>query len=363
MLASSTTRRLGVTAGVAAAVATLPVLFAYRFTQVYRLRAGFPKRHPPILAPDALGLQYLDVAVPTVGGVALPGWFIPAGPDRAPGVVLVHGWESARDRALPFAQFLGAAGFHTLVFDVRGHGGNAAESRPLGVGEFADDAAAAARWLAARSEVTRIALLGHSMGGAGALLAAAAEPAVSAVVAVAAPADPVRLTRQTFRLAELPIPGPVAWPLAWLATRALLRPRGRTVASVSASEAVKRIAVPALLVHGDEDRVVPVSHLARLAAIRRAARPRAVTQTLVIHEGRHSWQYESVMFRSAVARFLAASLDGPLDPEGAARVAAAVPSARLPEPDGPSSLDEEPGGLRSLLRVFGRTAPTGVARP
>ena len=44
------------------------------------------------------------------------------------------------------------------------------------------------------------------------------------------PADPYRLTRQTFRLAHLPIPDPIAYPLAWLTTRVYLRPRGHVVA-------------------------------------------------------------------------------------------------------------------------------------
>ena len=71
---------------------------------------------------------------------------------------------------------------------------------------------------------------GHSMGAIGAILAGAAEPRVAAVVATSAPADPYRLTRQTFRLAHLPIPDPIAYPLAWLTTRVYLRPRGHVVA-------------------------------------------------------------------------------------------------------------------------------------
>ena len=66
-----------------------------------------------------------------------PAWFIPArGGAPGPGVVLVHGWESARDRTLPMAVFLHAAGFHCLTFDVRGHGANPAEDLPLSAGEF-----------------------------------------------------------------------------------------------------------------------------------------------------------------------------------------------------------------------------------
>ncbi|HEY4752524.1 MAG TPA: alpha/beta fold hydrolase [Candidatus Limnocylindrales bacterium] len=344
-------------AGVAAAVAALPVVLAYRFAQVYRVRAGFPRPAPPNWTPDAVGMPYETVAIPTAGGVSLPGWFMPGDRARAPAIVLVHGWESARDRALPHAQFLRAAGFHTLAIDVRGHGENAPEALPISVGEFADDAVAAARWLAGRKEVTSVGMLGHSMGAAGALVAAAAEPRIEAVVGISTPADPDRLTRQTFRLAELPIPGPVAWPLAWVTTRVYLRPRRRTVASISAAQAVRAIEAPVLLVHGDEDRAIPVGHLARLAAGRRAARPAAVTRTLVVHEGHHSWLHEFPIFRATVARFFAEALDGPLPPDVATAAAEAVDAVRLPEPERVTMIDEQPGGFRSLLLVFRRQRP------
>jgi pimeloyl-ACP methyl ester carboxylesterase len=348
-------------AGIVAAIAALPIALAYRFALTYRVRAGYPRRHPPTWTPDQFGLPFETIEVPTTDGLRLPAWFIPAGPDRAPGVVLVHGWESARDRTLPHAQVLHGAGFHVLTFDVRGHGANGPESLPVSVAEYAADTRAAVAVLHARPEVSRVAILGHSMGAAGSLVATAADPEVAAVIAVAAPADPYRLTRQTFRLARLPIPDPLAWPLAWLTTRVYLRPRGHTIASISATRAVREIEVPVMLAHGDQDGVVPVEHLARLAAARRAARPNEVTETLVVQGGHHSWLYEDPGYRAAIARFLATALGGPVAPEVAAALAAAVPAVRLPEPERLTTLDEEPGGFRSLARILHsrkRTAET-----
>jgi dipeptidyl aminopeptidase/acylaminoacyl peptidase len=295
-------------AGLIAAIAALPFAAAYRFALVYRVRAGYPRRHPPVRTPDAVGLAYERVDVSTGDGLTLPGWFIPAGPAPAPGVVLVHGWESARDRTLPHAQVLHAAGFHTLTLDVRGHGANGPEELPMSVGEFAADARAGVAAILARPEVTRAALLGHSMGAAGSLVAAAADPDVAAVSAVATPADPHRLSRRTFRLARLPIPDPIAWPLAWLTARVYLKPRGHRVSAVSASRAVRDIAVPVMLIHGSDDHVVPVADLHRLAAIRRRARPDAVTETLEVVGGHHSWLYEFPEHRASIARFLAGTL-------------------------------------------------------
>ena len=289
----------------------------------------------------------------------IPGWFIPAaGGDAGPGVAIVHGWESARDRLLPIVQFLNAAGFHCLAVDVRGHGANPAETLPITAGEFGSDALATWQALDARPEVTRGAVLGHSMGAIGAILAAGAEPRIAAVVATSAPADPWRLTRQTFRLARLPFPDPIAYPLAWLTTRVYLRPRGHAVADISASEALRRIECPVLLVHGSEDAVVPVAHLGRLRRV--TAEVGREAESLEIAGGQHSWLYEFPAYRRTVAAFLARALGGPLEPAEAAARAEAVDARRLPDTvRPPTQIEQEPGGFRSLARI---AAPLGRSR-
>ena len=250
---------------------------------------------------------------------------------------------------------------HVLTIDVRGHGANGPEVLPMSVGEYALDARAAVAALRDRPEVTTIGILGHSMGAAGSLVAAASDPDVDAVIALAAPADPSRLTRQTFRLARLPIPGVLAWPLAWLTTRVYLRPRGHTIASVSASHAVRAIRVPVLLVHGTDDGVVPVADLGRLAATRRAARPDAVTETLIVEGGQHSWLYEFPEYRAAIARFLATFLGGPLAPgRGGARRRGRARRA-APRPRAPR--DARRGARRASVARPARPAARGGAPP
>lgn len=340
----------------AAAIAAAQVGLAYRFALAYRARAGYPRRFPPTITPQDLGLPYETLSVRSVD-VDLPAWFIPARDGApGPGLALIHGWESARDRTLPIALFLHAAGFHCLTVDIRGHGENPGESMPVSAGEFGLDGLAAFRALIARPEVTSGGVVGHSMGAIGAILAGAADARVAALVATSAPADPYRLTRQTFRLARLPIPDPIAYPLAWLTTRVFLRPRGHIVTEISATDAVARYRGPILLAHGDADQVVPFAHMGRVAAAARRSRladPGAgPVETLVIVGGQHSWLYEMPPYRAGVARFLATVLGGPLAPDDAASLAAATPAERVPAAEERISvLDTLPGGIRTLVQV------------
>jgi hypothetical protein len=192
------------------------------------------------------------------------------------------------------------------------------------------------------------------MGAIGAILAAAEEPRIAAVVATSAPADPWRLTRQTFRLARLPLPDVIAYPLAWLTTRVYLHPRGHRIVRISATQALARIDRPVLLVHGSQDAVVPVSHLRRLAAVVTATGRSA--ESLEIEGGLHSWLYEFPVYRRTVAGFLARALGGPLTPDEASARAEAVDARRPPadEVRPPTQVELEPGGFRSLVGLAGR---------
>jgi pimeloyl-ACP methyl ester carboxylesterase len=319
---------------------------AYRFALRYRERVGLPHRSPVEQSPADFGLVFEDVRIPGGDG-PLAGWFVPAEPgrpksrgkagatsSRGPAIVVVHGWESNRGRTFAHVRYLHAAGFHCLVFDVRGHGDNPPETLPINVPEFAEDSAAAALWLAARPEVSAVGVLGHSMGGAGAIVAASHEPAIGAVVSLSAPSDPVRITRKTFEMAEMHIPEPIATPLAWFTAAVLLVPRHHGVDDASAMVAASRYHGPLLLVHGAQDHGVPAAHLdliARAATRTRTAADPAV-ETLILPEFGHRWLYEDAECRRRIAEFFARALGGPVEPEKAGELAAAVEVERPVDP-------------------------------
>jgi uncharacterized protein len=328
---------------------------AYRFALRYRERVGLPHRSPVVTSPREFGLDFEEVEIPA-GDYRLAGWFVPAGPDagravgrrasprtpagqagtaeQRPGIVVVHGWESNRGRTFAHVRYLHAAGFHCLVFDVRGHGDSPEETMPISVPEFAEDTVAAVRWLAARPEVSSVGVLGHSMGGAGAIVAASREPAIEAVVSMSAPSDLVRMTRQTFELAEMNIPRPIATPMAMLTAAVLLAPRRHSVDDASALVAAARYRGPLLLIHGEQDHGVPVAHvrLIEQAATSRRGPGEPPVDVLILADFGHRWLYEAAECRRRTAAFFAAELGSPIAPEEAGELAAACVVERPSDP-------------------------------
>jgi alpha-beta hydrolase superfamily lysophospholipase len=321
--------------------AAAPSVAAYRFALEYRRRAGFPARRPLLETPTAYGLPFEAVLVPSEAG-PLPGWFVPAPGGRpAPAVVLVHGWESNRARMLPNAAFLHAAGFATLMFDVRGHGENPPEALPISAAEFGADTLAAIGLAAARPGVTAVAVLGHSMGAIGAAIAAADDPRTAALVLTSTPADPRRLVRRTFQLAGLRLPGPVAHPLAALSMRVLLRPRGHAASATSASAAVGRYPGPVLIIHGALDEIVGAGDARRLERAARRVAGRDV-ELMIMPGARHRWLFEDPAYRGRIAAFLARHLEGGPGADEAAARAIALPVLRQPDTNGQFSALERP---------------------
>ena len=177
-------------------------------------------------------------------------------------------------------------------------------------------------------------VLGHSMGGAGAIVAAAQEPEICAVVSVSAPSDIVRITRKTFELVDLRIPGIVAGPLAWFTAAILLIPRRHSVAEASATTAAARYHGPLLLIHGAQDHGVPVEHLELIgrAAMDSRSEDDSAVELMVLPGYGHRWLYEDAGCRRRTASFFARSLGGPISPETAGDLAAACVVERPADP-------------------------------
>ena len=215
--------------------------------------------------PD--GLPWCEVTIAGARGKTLFGWFIPAG-ECAPAMAIVHGWGGNAEMMLPLAGPLHTAGYALLFFDARCHGRSDDDSF-ASLPRFAEDLAHAVDWLACRREVDarRIGVIGHSVGGAAALLLASERKDLAAAVALAAFAHPEAMMRRWLHAKRIPY-----WPLGAYILCYVQRVIGRRFADIAPCHTIRAAGCPVLLVHGSDDATVPVGDVREIYAHRRDER-------------------------------------------------------------------------------------------
>lgn len=228
---------------------------------VVAIHIGF--RAPRIRETTEPQQPFEVLSLPTAHGKRLFAWFIPATTQPpAPAVAILHGWGANAQMMLPFADALHEAGFAVLVVDARNHGrsdGDGHSSMP----KFAEDLSAAVDTLMARPDVdpTRVAVLGHSVGAAAALLCASRRDDIAACVSLAAFAHPEEVMRRVTARGHIPYV-----PVGWLINRVVEIAIGHRFADIAPMTTIGRVRCPVLLGHGTEDTSVPVADARLLLA-------------------------------------------------------------------------------------------------
>ncbi len=201
--------------------------------------------------------------------------------DPREAILLLHGYNgSVTPDLLDLAPFLRrTAG--VLGLDFRGHGGSDDAPTTFGLNEV-EDVAGALDWLGERG-VTRVALVGSSMGGMTAIAAVAVlgdGRLAAADIDPDAPAAPGPPPRP--RIVAV-VADSVAPELSVVVASRLVIPLGRLVAERAFARMARRVGgdprrtqpiamigliedIPLLLIHGDADRTVPMRDANRLVA-------------------------------------------------------------------------------------------------
>jgi uncharacterized protein len=186
--------------------------------------------------PAEAGLAFRDLTFGTPDGERLHGWWIRRRADPLGHVLLCHGNAGNVGDRLLHAAVLTAAGFDVLLFDYRGYGRSS--GRPGELGTYRDARAALACLLRqADVDPARVLYLGESLGGAVALELAVAQPPAG-LVALSAFTSIRDMARRHYRLVP-PALVPDAYPSLRL---------------------IARLRAPLLVVHGEDDVLVPVEH-------------------------------------------------------------------------------------------------------
>ncbi|MBI2855926.1 MAG: alpha/beta hydrolase [Chloroflexi bacterium] len=190
-----------------------------------------------------------EVGFQSSDGTLIKGWFIPGDSDTT--IILLHGFLDIRDKMLPHADFLHRAGYSVLLFDMRSKGESEGDAVTLGYYER-DDVKGAVDYLKSRPDVNSDALgvLGVSMGGATAILAAAEIPELKAVVSESAFKSVDSAIASSFEhFIHLP-----AFPFAPITVFIIEQRLGLSTDQVVPEVAVGRISPrPLFLIHGQDD--------------------------------------------------------------------------------------------------------------
>ena len=210
--------------------------------------------------------------------------------EGGPAVLLVHGWGGHAGRLAKFVTPLLDAGFSVVAFDALAHGDSSGKHASLP--DFAAGIAAVDE-----QEGPFDAVIGHSMGAAGAGLAIRDGWPVKRAVFLAPPADPEEFTRRFAR--SLRIPGAVRDAMKdRLVSRYSTRwPDLKLIACAPATP------VPLLIFHDERDHKVP---LRERDAILLAWRQATIVHTRGL--GHHRILRDPKVVRGAVA-FVAAGLE------------------------------------------------------
>lgn len=201
--------------------------------------------------PD--GMPFRTIRIPTKNGKRLCAWLIPAG-RQSPSLVLMHGWGGNSAAMLPLVGPLHAAGYTLLLVDARCHGRSDSDTF-ASLPRFAEDIEAALAWLAGQeaADPQRLGVLGHSVGAGAALLAASRTPAIKVVVSLAAFAHPAAMMRRWLQWKRIPY-----WPLGRYILAYVQQVIGYRFEQIAPRRTIALVDCPVLLIHGSEDRVVPL---------------------------------------------------------------------------------------------------------
>jgi len=206
------------------------------------------------------------VDFPGASGAALAARLdVPTGATPRAYALFAHCFTCSKDtRAATFvAEALADAGIATLRFDFTGLGGSGGDFANTGFSSNVEDLVAAADWLRANRDAPSI-LVGHSLGGAAVLAAAARIPEAVAVATINAPSDPSHLAQRfAAQRAEIDAHGEAEVDLAGRTFR-ITRAFVDDIAAQNIAAAVSSLRRALIVFHSPRDTEVGIDHASRI---------------------------------------------------------------------------------------------------
>ncbi len=195
------------------------------------------------------GISYQDVTLDTADGLKLSAWYVPG--TRPDAVIIVHGIHANRAYLIPQAVILAQAGYHLLLFDLRGHGRSEGHEVTYGYRE-ALDIEAAVDYLTGQPGIQRVGALGHSLGAAAVVRAAAMDQRLQAIVIQSSFSSLAEAAEESRAL---------PWPFRALVLGLAQLKTGTRLDQVnSARDLATMPPRPVLIIHSADDGLFPLHH-------------------------------------------------------------------------------------------------------
>jgi fermentation-respiration switch protein FrsA (DUF1100 family) len=208
--------------------------------------------------PKDFGWPFEPVVFSSPEGLKLEGWFVPAKRPSSDTIIILHGMGSNHGDMLPNTACLYDAGLWNLFyFNFRGHGGSEGTITSLGPLELGDLRSALGFLKAHKAEaVKRLAIYGHSLGAAVAIVAAAE---IKELLGVAAESPFASISKTVRHFGKI-YHGIPYWPFVPLAVLFASFRLGLKLGKFNPVEAIGKISPrPVYLIHGARDLRMPMA--------------------------------------------------------------------------------------------------------
>ena len=230
------------------------ILLAISALLFYLIYRGFKTPvNPHNNIPEGGDLKIQEIIFPSIKGQNIYAWSVKTNPDF-PTLILVHGWGRNVERMTPYLRKLCCRGFNMLAFDARGHGNSHADGHMTMV-KFAEDIGSAIEYIMGNDDQQNkhISLIGLSIGGASSILAASRDERIRKVITVGAFAHPLDVMSKQLKDRYVPY-----YPFIWLFFKFIKWRTALDFVAIAPVNNIGKAKADFLLIHGKEDKVVPL---------------------------------------------------------------------------------------------------------
>jgi uncharacterized protein len=183
--------------------------------------------------------------------------FLTTNQSDKPLIVLLHGWANTSDKFYPLAKELIKKNWQLLFVNARNHGRSDPDSYSTMV-KFIEDLDSVLRFVRDKFSGIKIILIGHSLGAATSIYVSGRNPQIKTLVSVSSFTDLGNTMARSFLKKHMP-----QWIIKYI-LKYIEKEVGLSIDELSPINNISKVLQPILLLHGTNDKIVPVEECNQL---------------------------------------------------------------------------------------------------